>query len=115
MRFSVTLDKGDFIGRDALLKQKQEGIKQKLCCLTLADPTAIAIGKEPIRAGDKVVGWVTSGGYGYTVRKSIVYGYLPTECAAIGTQLDVEILGERIKAVVEREPLYDPKGERIKA
>ena len=115
MGFALALDKGDFIGREALLKQKQESIKQKLYCLTLADPTAIAIGKEPIRAGDRVVGWVTSGGYGYTVGESIVYGYLPIECAAVGTQLDVEILGERIKAVVEREPLYDPKGERIKA
>jgi len=44
-----------------------------------------------------------------------VYGYLPIECAAVGTQLDVEILGERIEAVVEREPLYDPKGKRVKA
>ncbi len=115
MGFAVALDKGDFIGREALLKQKQNGIQTRLCCLTLADPTAIAIGKEPIRAGDRVIGWVTSGGYGYTVRKSIVYGYLPIEHAAVGTELDVEILGERIKAVVEREPLYDPKGERIKA
>jgi 4-methylaminobutanoate oxidase (formaldehyde-forming) len=113
--FAVALDKGDFIGREALLKQKAEGVKQKLCCLTLADPTAIAIGKEPIRAGDRVAGWVTSGGYGYTVGKSIVYGYLPIECAAPGTELDVEILGERVKAVVEREPLYDPKGVRVKA
>jgi len=115
MGFAVALDKGDFIGREALLKQKQDGIKTRLCCLTLADPTAIAVGKEPIRAGDRVIGWVTSGGYGYTVRKSIVYGYLPIEHAAVGTELDVEILGERIKAVVERKPLYDPKGERIKA
>jgi len=113
--FAVALDKSDFIGRQALLKQKQAGIQQKLCCLILADSTAVAIGKEPIRAGEKIVGWVTSGGYGYTVRKSIAYGYLPVEHAVVGTQLDVEIFGERIKAVVEREPLYDPKGERIKA
>lgn len=113
--FAVALNKGDFIGRAALLKQKQAGIKQRLCCLTLADPQAIAIGKEPIRCGDQVVGWVTSGGYGYTVRQSIVFGYLPSEFAAVGTQLDVEIFGERIKAVVAREPLWDPKGERIKA
>ncbi len=113
--FAVALDKGDFIGREALLKQKQAGLQTRLCCLTLADNTAVVIGKEPIRAGDKIIGWVTSGGYGYTVRKSIAYGYLPMEHAKVGAQLDVEIFGERIKAVVEREPLYDPKGERIKA
>jgi 4-methylaminobutanoate oxidase (formaldehyde-forming) len=62
-----------------------------------------------------VVGWVTSGGYGYSVRKSIAYGYLPVEQAAPGTQLDVEILGERVAAEVVREPLWDPKGERIRA
>jgi glycine cleavage system aminomethyltransferase T len=113
--FAVALDKGDFIGREALLQQKQAGLKTKLCCLTLAESSAVVIGKEPIRAGDKIIGWVTSGGYGYTVGKSIAYGYLPAEYAKVGTPLDVEILGERIKAVVEREPLYDPKGERIKA
>jgi 4-methylaminobutanoate oxidase (formaldehyde-forming) len=113
--FAVALDKGDFIGREALLKQKQAGLQTKLCCLTLADNTAVVIGKEPIRAGDKIIGWVTSGGYGYTIGKSIAYGYLPMEHAKVGAQLDVEIFGERIKAVVEREPLYDPKGERIQA
>ena len=115
MGFAVKLDKGDFIGRKALLKQKKEGIKQKLCCMTVADPTAIALGNEPIFKDDKVVGWVTSGGYGYTVRKSIAYGYLPFEIAKPGNQFEVELFGERIKITVERDPLYDPKGERIKA
>ncbi len=115
--FAVRLDKGDFIGREALLKQKEEGLRQKLCCLTLEDPAAIAIGKEPIctRDEDRVVGWVTSGGYGYSVGKSIAYGYLPMEYAAVGTALEIEILGERINAVVECERLWDPLGERIKA
>jgi 4-methylaminobutanoate oxidase (formaldehyde-forming) len=113
--FAVKLNKGDFIGREALLKQKAEGLRQKLCCLTLVDPAAVAIGNEPVRSGDRVVGWVTSGGYGYSVGKSIAYAYLPIECANIGTPLDVEIIGERVPAIVEREPLWDPKGERIKA
>ncbi len=115
MGFAVKLDKANFIGRDALLKQKTEGIKRKLCCLTLADKTAIAIGNEPVRSGDKIVGWITSGGYGYAVGKSIAYAYLPLEYAAVGTKLDVEYFGERIDAVVEKEPLWDPKGERVKA
>ncbi len=113
--FAVKLNKGDFIGREALLKQKEIGLQRKLCCLTLADPTAIAIGNEPIRAEDQVISWVTSGGYGYSVGKSIAYGYLPMGYAAVGTALDVEIIGERIEAAVAAEPLWDPKGERIKA
>ncbi len=115
MGFAVKIDKGAFIGRDALVKQKAEGLKQKLGCLTLSDKTAVVIGNEPARSGDKVVGWITSGGYGYSVDKSIAYAYLPLEYAAVGTRLDVEIIGERISAIVEREPLWDPKGERIRA
>ncbi len=113
--FAVKLNKGDFIGRDALVKQKAQGIRRKLCCLTLADPTAIAIGNEPVRHNDRVVGWITSGGYGFAVEKSIAYTYLPIGLANVGTALDVEMIGERIPAVVAAEPLWDPKGERIKA
>jgi 4-methylaminobutanoate oxidase (formaldehyde-forming) len=115
MGFAVKLDKGDFLGRDALVKQKAVGIQRKLGCLTLADKTAIAIGNEAVRSGEQVVGWITSGGYGYSVGKSIAYAYLPMEFAKIGTKLDIEYFGERIDAVVEREPLWDPKGERVKA
>ncbi len=114
MGFAVKLDKPSFIGRDALAKQKAEGIKRKLCCLSLTDKTAIALGNEPVRRDDKIVGWITSGGYGYSVGKSIAYAYLPIEHSAIGTAFDVELFGERIAATVEREPLWDPKGERIK-
>ncbi len=115
MGFAVKLDKGDFLGREALLRQKAEGPKQKLCCLTIADPTRVALGNEPIRSQDKVVGWVTSGGYGYSVGKSIAYGYLPAGLAKPGTDLEIELFGEWLKARVEREPLWDPKGERIRA
>jgi 4-methylaminobutanoate oxidase (formaldehyde-forming) len=115
MGFAVKLDKPSFIGRDALVKQKVEGIKHKLCCLSLADKTAIAIGNEAVRSGEQVVGWITSGGYGYSVGKSIGYAYLPMEFTKVGAKLNIEYFGERIDAVVEREPLWDPKGERVKA
>ncbi len=114
--FAVKLDKGDFIGREALLKQKAEDVKRKLCCLSLADGRVIALGKEPIRTpAGQIIGWVTSGGYGYSVGKSIAYAYLPVEQARVGAELEIEIFGEQIAAVVEREPLWDPKGERIRA
>ena len=115
--FVVKLDKGDFIGREALLKQKAEGLKRKLCCLSLADSQVIGLGKEPIRTadGNKIISWVASGGFGYSVEKSIVYAYLPLEYATPGTPLEIEWFGERVAAVVEKEPLWDPKGDRIRA
>ncbi|MBG7609343.1 MAG: aminomethyl transferase family protein, partial [Anaerolineae bacterium] len=115
--FAVKMDKGDFIGREALLKQKETGITQKLCCLTLDNDRIIALGNEPIRTktGEQIVGWVTSGGYGYSVSKSIVYGYLPIEYAKVGTKLEIEYFGETVAAEVAREPLWDPKGDRIKS
>lgn len=112
--FAVKLNKGEFIGREALLQQKAVGLQRRICCLVLADSTAIAIGNEPVRSGEQVVGWITSGGYGYSVGRSIAYAYLPMGYAAVGTTLDVEIIGERVAATVTAEPLWDPKGERIK-
>lgn len=116
LAFAVKFDKGDFTGREALLKQKKEGIKQKLCCLSLAEPRSVVFGNEPVRlsGSQEIIGWVTSGGYGYTVGKSIAYAYLPVAHAQPGTKLTLEYFGEDIECVVEKEPLYDPKGERIK-
>ena len=114
--FAVKLDKSNFIGREALLKQKGEGLKRKLCCLTLSDNRVVALGKEPLRTQDgRIVGWVSSGGYGYSVGQSIVYAYLPIECAKEGTQLEIEFFGEQVGATVVKSPLWDPKGERIRA
>ncbi|MCK4897198.1 MAG: aminomethyltransferase family protein, partial [Anaerolineales bacterium] len=115
--FAVKLDKGDFIGRAALLKQKEAGLKEKLCCMTLADNRAIALVNEPVRpaGSDQIIAWVASGGYGYSVGESFVYAYLPIEYSKVDTELEVELFGEWIGAVVARAPLWDPKGERIKA
>jgi 4-methylaminobutanoate oxidase (formaldehyde-forming) len=113
--FAVKLNKGNFIGRDVLVQQKENGIAKKLCCITMDDATAIAIGNEPVRHNDRVVGWITTASYGYSVQQSIAYTYLPIALAKIGTRLDVEMLGERIGAVVAQDPQWDPQGERIKA
>ncbi|MBN1537762.1 MAG: FAD-dependent oxidoreductase [Anaerolineales bacterium] len=113
--FAVKLDKGDFIGRDALVKQKQEGLKQKLACMILDDPRYVILGKEPVWDGDKVISWVAAGGYGYSIAKSIAYAYLPIEYTKVGTRLEIELFGERMGAEVVKEPLWDPKGERVRA
>jgi glycine cleavage system aminomethyltransferase T len=114
--FAVKLKKGNFLGKEALERIKAEGIKRKLCCLVLEDPRAVALGGEPLLSADdeRVLGRVTSGGYGYTVRQSIIYGYLPIEYATPGTQVTVQLFGIKYGATVMKEPLYDPKNEKVK-
>jgi 4-methylaminobutanoate oxidase (formaldehyde-forming) len=110
--FAVKRDKGEFIGREALDPEPT----QKLVCLVLEDPRAIALGSEPVRTADgEIVGRVTSGGFGYAVGASIALAYVPRESAEPGTQLAVDIFGEWVPAEVRAEPLYDPKGERVRA
>lgn len=113
--FAVRLDKGDFLGRDALERIKAEGITRKLCCLTLDDPSKVVLGKEPILDGDQVLGYVTSANYGYTVGQSIVYGYLLVAYAERGAKVEVAYFGDRYPATVTRGPLYDPQNLKLKS
>jgi len=113
--FAVKLQKGDFLGREALERIKAQGVTRKLSCLIIDDPAAVALGGEPLLDGERVLGFVTSAGYGYTVRQSIVYGYLPVEYAFPGTRVELQLFGVLYGATVMKEPLYDPKNEKIKA
>jgi glycine cleavage system aminomethyltransferase T/glycine/D-amino acid oxidase-like deaminating enzyme len=88
--------------------------RRRLRCLALEDPRSVALGNEPVRVDGEIVGRVTSGGYGYTVERSIAYAYLPVE-VAMGTPVDVDIFGKWTAGVVAREPLYDPKSERVRS
>jgi glycine cleavage system aminomethyltransferase T/glycine/D-amino acid oxidase-like deaminating enzyme len=111
--FAVKLGKGEFIGRDALLEAGEP--QRRLACLVLDDPRSVALGSEPVRVAGEIVGRVTSGGYGYTVERSIAYAYLPASAVEAGTPVEVEIFGEWIGGAVAEEPLFDPHGERIRA
>jgi glycine cleavage system aminomethyltransferase T len=113
--FAVRMDKGDFQGRPALERILERGHSHTLACMTLVDPAAVVMGKEPIWSNDEVVAYVTSAAYGYSVGRAIVYGYLPVDLATEGTAVEVEYLGERLAATVAPEPLWDPKGERLRA
>jgi glycine cleavage system T protein len=114
--FAVKLDKpGGFVGREALVAAKERGPRLKLACLTLADPRSVALGNEPVRVAGEIAGRVTTGGYGFTVGKSIAFAYLPPAHAAPGTEVAVEIFGEWVGGEVATAPLFDPKGERIRA
>ncbi len=113
--FCVKMAKGEFIGREALLIQKERGISRRLCCLTIDTGPLMPVGKEAILDGEKVIGIVTSGGYGHTIKKPIAYGYLPIEYSKPGTRLQIEVAAKRYDATVEKEPLYDPENKRVKA
>lgn len=112
--WAVKLGKGDFNGRTALLAAKQAGVDKQLCCLTFDTPAGMALGKEPIYAGDQCIGYVTSANYGYAVGKHILYGYLPVAYATPGTKLAVEYFGMRHPATVVIEPCYDAHMTKIK-
>ena len=110
--FAVKLDKGDFVGRDALVERREA--EKRLACVVLDDPRAVALGSEPVRVDGRIVGRVTSGGFGYTVGRSIAYAYVPAAELAVGHEVEVEIFGDWISGSVAEEPLYDPKGERLR-
>jgi 4-methylaminobutanoate oxidase (formaldehyde-forming) len=113
----VKLNKGEFIGREVLANVKADGIRKKLCTVTVAlppEPKGIIYGGEAAIINGQVVGRLRSGGYGFTVGKWIGFLYLPLELAKEGTLLEVEVFGERLPAVVTADVLYDPKGERVR-
>ena len=109
------MDKPDFQGKAALERILEYGGRSRLRCILLDEPEAVVMGKEPVRTDGKVVGYVTSAAYGYSVGRQIAYAYLPVEVAADATPVEVEYFGERLPARVAEDPLVDPKGERLRA
>ena len=109
--FAVKLEKGDFVGREALLAADEP--KRRLACLVLDDPRSVALGSEPVRIDGRTAGRVTSGGYGYTVGRSIAYAYVPAGEAEPGRRVEVEIFGDWVGGTVAAEPLYDPEGRAL--
>ncbi len=110
--FCVKLDKGDFIGREALLEKRAAPAGSRLACVVLDDARRVVLGSEPVRIGGEIAGRVTSGGYGYTVGKSIAYAHVPAK-VAVDTPVEVDIFGTWVGGRVAREPLYDPEGTRV--
>jgi 4-methylaminobutanoate oxidase (formaldehyde-forming) len=112
--FCVRFGKGDFIGREPLLRVKADGPARRLTTVTV-DPAPTIYGGEAVWKDGRVLGRLRSGGYGYTVGRNIGLLYLPIELATPGTALEVEVFGERVPAEVVPDVLYDPQGARIRA
>ncbi|KAG8625703.1 hypothetical protein KVT40_006104 [Elsinoe batatas] len=103
---AVDWAKGDFVGKKALELPAQGRASKRLRTITLDDGTSVVMGKEPVFWQGKAVGYVTSASYGYTVRKTVCFAWLPAEIKE-GEGLEVEYFGRRIKATVERDVLVD--------
>jgi 4-methylaminobutanoate oxidase (formaldehyde-forming) len=129
LAFAVKFDKaGGFIGRDALLRQKEAGLRKRLMQFTLKSPEPLLYHNEPIWKGDRVVGFIRSGMYGHSLGAAVGLGYVTnppdaappgvaagTASAAIGADdYDIEVAGVRFAATASLQPRYDPQNERIK-
>jgi glycine cleavage system aminomethyltransferase T/glycine/D-amino acid oxidase-like deaminating enzyme len=119
--FAVKLDKpGGFIGRDALLRQKQEGLKQRLVQFLLKSPEPMLYHNEPIWQGDRIAGYIRSGMYAHTLGAACGLGYVTAPDGGVvgpigADDYEIEIAGVRHRATASLKPFYDPTSARIKA
>ena len=113
----VKLDKSqDFTGKAAILSEKQSGRKKAFATLVIDAGTCDAPYMSTLWQGDTLVGETTSGAWGYRVNASVALAMLRPDLTQPGTELEVEIYGERRRAVVQQDqPLWDPENERLKA
>ena len=112
----IRLDKPDFIGKAAAIEENETGGTLRRVSFVVDASDADVLGDEPIWHRGKVVGWVTSGGYGHFVDRSLAQGYVPKELAHIMDEgaFELEIIGELRRATIIAEPLFDPEGKRMR-
>ncbi|MDO7577227.1 MAG: FAD-dependent oxidoreductase [SAR86 cluster bacterium] len=110
--YFVDWDK-DFIGKKAALIEKMKGPTKKLSVIQIETETDVS-GDEAVMHNGECVSYITSGGYGHSVQRSLAMTYLPVELIDSKTTLEVEILGEFHKASIVMEPLYDPSGSKMR-
>ena len=109
----------EFRGRDAVAAQRRDGVRKMFAGFT-CDPAVVLLGRETIFRDDQRVGWLTSGGYGYTIGRSIGYGYVRnlegvTADYVTSGSYELEVAGDRVAAVVSLQPFYDPTNARVKS
>ncbi|KAF2245377.1 dimethylglycine dehydrogenase mitochondrial precursor [Trematosphaeria pertusa] len=111
IEFAIENKKDDFVGKAALSRCSQTRTR-RLRCLTVDDGRSVVLGKEPVFYQGQPVGYVATAAFGYTVRKPIAYAWLPSSVRE-GNAVDIEYFGQRIRATVTSEPLYDPQMSRM--
>jgi len=101
----LKLEKGNFNGRDVLLKQKEQGLKRKLVGFEMVDKGIARHGYDVVKGGKKI-GYVSSGSHAPFLQKAIGLAYLPSEMSEIGTEFEIDVRGKNLKAVVVKTPFY---------
>ncbi len=119
--FAVKVDKrpgrfGDFLGRAAVMQKQQAGLSRRLVQFQLVDPLPLLYHAEPILRDGKVTGYLASGGYGHHLGAAVGLGYVPSEAGAdiLAARYEIEVAGERIRAIASLKPLYDPMSTRVR-
>jgi 4-methylaminobutanoate oxidase (formaldehyde-forming) len=116
--FAVKTDKGDFLGRDAVLRKHNEGLVRRLVQFRLEDPEPILFHNEGIVRDGEIVGILTSGAYGHALGGAVGLGYVPcageTPAQLLASRYEIEIAGTRVAAQASLKPMYDPKSERVR-
>jgi 4-methylaminobutanoate oxidase (formaldehyde-forming) len=117
--FAVKTDKPAFIGRDAVLRKKDEGLDKRLIQFRLTDPKPLLYHNEPVLRDGIIVGYLSSGAYGHSLGGAIGLGYVPCKGESVadvlGSTYEIDVMGTRVKAEVSLKPMYDPASERVKA
>ena len=116
--FAVKTSKPDFIGRDAVLRKKENGLDRRLLQFVLNDSEPLLYHNEPILRDGELVGHLTSGNYGHTIGAAIGLGYVPckdeTVSDILASNYEIDVAGSKIRADVAIKPIYDPKSDRVK-
>lgn len=111
-------NKGQFLGRDALVASREQGLNWNFVTMEVhgvTDGDSDARGSEPLYSGGKLIGRATNGGYGFRVNKSLALGMVKPEFSVIGTELEIKILGKMFKTTVVPESPYDPDNTALRA
>ncbi len=116
--FAVSKTKDSFIGRDAVNKKRDEGLKTRMVQFKLTDPNPLLYHNEPILRDGEIIGFLSSGNYGHTLGGAIGMGYVPCQGQTIADILastyEIDVAGTRVRAEASLKPMYDPTGERTK-
>ena len=117
--FAVGWNKADFLGKAALLKEKESGSRRRLLLFALSDPTRMLYHNEPVWRDGELIGRITSGMFGHTIGKPLGLGYVEnaaglSDADLLAGRFEIEVAGDRIPAEASLQPLYDPKNARVR-
>ncbi len=117
--FAVKTEKGNFIGRDAVLRKRESGLVRRMLQFRLTDPEPLLFHNEPILRDGKILGYLSSGAYGHHIGGAIGLGYVPCVGEAakdlLASSYEIDVAGTRVAAQASLRPFYDPEGTRLRS